>query len=243
MKTERILYFMVSFCICISFANTYGQHDLKNGRDVEEVYQKFPGRVDTLLSSIDLDFNGLEKVKTARAAGDVVAACKELLNYFHDAKTAQFLRREIPAPSTQTVPGADSILQGIFTFYDAPAAVPSRLSGRLDWNYRGPADDIEWAWGLNRHYHLQTLLDAYFKTGNAVYAKTIDLHIRDWVISSLPYPAKKSSTEMWRGLEVSFRVKVWARVFFGLMESGYLSPATQLLLLTSLTEHTHYLRN
>src|SRR5690606_434884 len=64
-----------------------------------------------------------------------------------------------------------------------------------------------------------------------------------WVISSLPYPAMKSSTAMWRGLEVALRAKVWVGAFFALVNDDHLSPATQLLMLTSLPEHTHYMRN
>src|SRR6185503_1568100 len=66
---------------------------------------------------------------------------------------------------------------------------------------------------------------------------------RDWIISSLPYPGVKSNTELWRGLEVSFRVKVWARIFYGLINCPELMPATRLLMLSSIPEHAHYLKN
>jgi len=48
---------------------------------------------------------------------------------------------------------------------------------------------------------------------------------------------------MWRGLEVSFRIKAWSRVFYGLMKNKLLTPATRLLILSSLPEHGHYARN
>ena len=47
---------------------------------------------------------------------------------------------------------------------------------------------------------------------------------------------------MWRGLEVNFRVKQWAKLFYALNNTAYLSPATQLLILTNMPEHAHYLR-
>jgi hypothetical protein len=120
--------------------------------------------------------------------------------------------------------------------------VPRLPDGHLKWDHNGPEDDIEWAWALNRHYPISHILPHYFKTKDAKYARYIDSFIKDWIIQSWPYPAKKSRTAMWRGLEVSFRVKVWSEVFYGLMNSGYISPATQLLILSSLPDHAHYAR-
>jgi hypothetical protein len=85
-------------------------------------------------------------------------------------------------------------------------------------------------------------LPYYFETKDEKYGHYIDSFIKDWIIESWPYPAKRSRTAMWRGLEVSFRVKVWSQVFYGLMDSGLISPATQLLLLSSLPDHAHYAR-
>jgi hypothetical protein len=48
---------------------------------------------------------------------------------------------------------------------------------------------------------------------------------------------------MWRGLEVSFRAKTWSRVFFELWNTKLVSPATRLLILSSLPDHAHYARN
>jgi len=113
----------------------------------------------------------------------------------------------------------------------------------LNWSCTGPEKDIEWAWALNRHYPVPPVMEAYFKTGHPKYARFIDLFIKDWIISSWPYPQVRSSTAMWRGLEVSFRVKIWSKVFFGLMQTKLISPATQLLILSSLPQHAHYARN
>ncbi len=242
-KVTRCSFSFIGILLALSVGQVYGQAKWKDLQTVEDAYAAFPKRLDSLLTKFDLNFPGFQRVREAVNRGDAVAACKELLNYYRAGETAQFLRKEQPSPSSQRDPAADSIVKDIFVFYEAPAKVPRLADGHLDWRYRGPQDDIEWAWALNRHYHLQTLLDAYFRTANPLYAKTIDAQIQDWVTSSLPYPGMKSSTELWRGLEVSFRVKAWARIFFGLINTDLLSPATRLLLLSSLPEHTHYLRN
>ncbi len=59
----------------------------------------------------------------------------------------------------------------------------------------------------------------------------------------MPYPAEKGSESIWRGLEVAARVKVWSQIFYGLLNNPNISPATQLLMLSSLPDHAHYNRN
>ncbi len=71
----------------------------------------------------------------------------------------------------------------------------------------------------------------------------IDLFLRDFIIASWPYPGVKSSTSVWRGLEVAARVKVWSKIFYGLINTDFLSPSTQLLVLSSMPDHAHYNRN
>ena len=68
------------------------------------------------------------------------------------------------------------------------------------------------------------------------------MFLRDFIIASMPYPAVQGSGSIWRGLEVSFRAKVWSCIFFGLINNEYLSPATKLLILSSLPDHAHYNR-
>lgn len=244
MKTKIVRVALGSALLTLLYVSDgYSQRDWKKLRTVEEVCQAYPGRIDTLLSLLDPNNQDLAEVRRLAANHKTVQACTALLAHFRNGSTAEFLRRPSPARSEKTDPAADSIVRSIFTFYELTDVVPYRPNGQLDWSYTGPDDDIEWAWALNRHFHISSLLKAYLATGNPRYAETIDSHIQDWVISSLPYPRVKSSTAMWRGLEVSFRVKAWAHAFYALLPSDMLSPATALLLLTSIPEHTHYMRN
>jgi hypothetical protein len=208
-----------------------------------DLFKAYPERIDAIFKNTDLNNPGLEKVKSALEKNDKVKACEQLLSYYSKGSTAAYLRKDLPKATSKRSSEADSIVNRIFTFYNQPYRVAVDQEGHLDWACHGPADDIEWAWGLNRHFHINTLLSAYFSTGNIDYVKTIDRDIKDWVLSSLPYPAVKSSTEMWRGLEVSFRVKTWSSVFYSLIKSPCLSPATRLLILSSIPEHAHYARN
>jgi hypothetical protein len=209
----------------------------------KDVCAAYPDQMKSIFENLDLNYKGLENVKKAYEKNDLPNACDLLLKYFSKSETAGRLKKEQPKFSEKTVSEADSILQDIYTFQRIAGHVPRLPDGHLNWSFNGPEDDIEWAWALNRHYPVNGLLSAWYETGNPVYAKYIDNFIRDWIIQSWPYPAKKSSTAMWRGLEVSFRVKTWAQVFYGFKNNDYISPATKLLILSSLPDHAHYARN
>ena len=247
MKGRKLL---ISTCFCmaviaIPLFTVQGQSltDWKKIQTVADVCTVFPERMEIVLQQINLDFPGLEGVKKAYGEKQVEVACQLLLDYYRKDATGAHLRIEKPQVTQAMNPDAEKIMRNICTFYNQEAKIPYTADGHIDWSFHGPTNDMEWAWALNRHYSVQTLFGAYRATGNPQYAQTIDLLIKDWIIAGLPYPAKKSNTEMWRGLEVHFRVKVWSNVFYAFNNTAYLSPATQLLILSSIPEHAHYLRN
>jgi hypothetical protein len=221
----------------------YNLGDWKSINTIEDVCTSYPDRIISLFEALDLNINGLQSAGTAYKNGSLPQACKLLLEYFKNGNSVPYLRMNKIPVTQNRIPAADSLLQDICTFYSQPAKVPHNPDGHLDWKYHGPTDDIEWAWALNRHYAISSLFDAYLKTGNTEYSAAVESRLKDWLISSLPYPAKKSSTELWRGLEVSFRVKLWARVFYALINDEVMTPATRLLMLSSIPDHAHYARN
>jgi len=229
--------------LVISFSGNSFAQNWQQITTVDDVCSVYPDRMKTMLQTLNLDFPGLEKVKQSYQNNDIPQACKYLLGYYKNGNTAQYLRREQPPVSQKTTTFADSIIQDIYTFQLVTDKVPRLADGHLNWDYTGPEDDIEWAWALNRHYPVSYLLPDYYKTGNLKYARYIDLFIKDWIMESLPYPGVKSNTAMWRGLEIAARVKTWANVFYGFINTNFISPATQLLILSSLPEHEHYSRN
>lgn len=210
---------------------------------IEDLHAAYPERLEGLFEHLDLDRDGLEGVEQAHERGNVVMAAEHLLDYYRESDVRKKVSRDAPPVSNGTVPAADSIVQDIITIQGVSDRVPRLENGHLDWDHTGPEDDMEYAWLHNRHGAVSTLLQAWLDTGNPTYARHIDSYIKDWIISSWPYPGVKSSTAMWRGLEVSFRVKRWAEAFYQLMDTEYLSPATRLLILTSLPDHAHYARN
>lgn len=210
---------------------------------VDDVCNTYPKRMQELLGALNLDTPGLEEVEQAFHQGALSEACEALLKYYQNSKSGAWLRREAVALGKAQDQSADAVCEDRLTFYEQTSLVPRRADGRLQWDHMGPSNDKEWAWALNRHYHLGQILAAYRRTGNPKYVAKIDASLQDWISSSLPYPKKKSSSAMWRGLEASFRVKVWAKVFYELQDHEQFSNAARLLLLSSLPEHAHYLHH
>jgi hypothetical protein len=210
---------------------------------VEDLCESYPETVKRMFDQLNLEYQGLEKINTAVNTNQMVDACNYLLAYYRDGKMAKELRREQPEETGRTLAFADTILTDVFVIQNVRGMVPRKDDGHRDWYYKGPNNDREWAWLSNRHSQINTVLSTYFETGNPKYVKYIDLFLRDFIIASMPYPAVKGSGSIWRGLEVSFRSKVWSRIFYGLINNEYFSPATQLLILSSLPDHAHYNRN
>ncbi|MFA6813845.1 MAG: alginate lyase family protein, partial [Bacteroidaceae bacterium] len=152
-------------------------------------------------------------------------------------------RKKQPVESQKTVAWADTILTNVFTILKVKGKIPFCKDGHRDWYYKGPNNDAEWAWLSNRHPQLDTLYSVYFRTGNSKYVDYTDEFLRDFIIKSWPYPAKRGSNSIWRGLEVSFRAKVWTKIFYGFINNPRFNEATKLLILSSLPDHAHYNRN
>lgn len=219
------------------------QNKWKQLVSVEDICRAYPQKMTEMLNQFDLERPGLEQVRAGVVNDDLVSACSALLEYYESGSTAEHLRRDPPQETTATVASSDTTLKDVFIIQNVRGQVPIGDDTHRDWYYKGPNNDREWAWLSNRHTQINQVLNTYFETGNPKYAKYIDLFLRDFIIKSMPYPAEKSSTSVWRGLEVAARVKVWSRIFYGLINTQYLSPATQLLMLSSLPDHAHYNRN
>ena len=234
------LKLLFAITLMVITASVIAQPNWQKISTVEEVCTAYPEQINFIFQSLDLSRPGLEEVSKAYASNDLLLACKNLLTYYSKSK---LVTTAFPQATQKTTPAADSILQDIYTFQRISGKVPRLPDGHLKWPYAGPHNDVEWAWALNRHYPVTDLIKAYTETGNPKYVAYIDTFVKDWIIKSWPYPGVRNNTAMWRGLEVYCREKCWSNVFFGLMNTKLISPATQLLILSSLPNHAHYARN
>ena len=239
---QYVLYAIVTLYTTVP---SYCQESIswQNITTVEDVCLTYPDRVASLLAALNLNHPDLQDVRQAFEKKDLVVAGTTLLQYYENSNNALHLRKETPPVGNRSVADADTILNNVFSVQNVRGQLPIGTDGHRDWYYKGPNNDREWAWLSNRHSQINYLLSVYFDTGNPKYAKYIDLFIRDFIIKSFPYPAVKSSTSVWRGLEVAARAKVWSRIFYGLLNNPLLTPSTRLLMLSSLVDHAHYNRN
>lgn len=205
---------------------------------VEDLCVSHGDTVRKLLDALDLEKPELRAVRSSIETDDIPGACHALLHYYE----VRFPAVTPDTNGTFDTAAVDAMLEDRFVFYGVEDGVPRVSGGGLDWSWRGPTNDREWAWALNRHFYLSSFLDAWLSSGNTAYIRKIDELIKDWVISN-PYTGKKDSSAAWRGLEVALRMKGWQRVFSTLQNEPAFSPAARLLMLTSLPDHAHYLRN
>lgn len=235
--------FFFSTLVLLLFSGIITAQNWQHINSIEEVCIAYPEKIKIMFDQINLDYQGMENVNQSYLLGNIEDACKYLLEYYKNGNSASWLRKIQPEKTLKTEALADTILNNVFVIQNVRGRVPYGDDGHRDWYWKGPNNDREWAWLSNRHSQISHVFDVYFETGNPKYAEYIDLFLRDFIIKSMPYPGVKSSTSIWRGLEVSFRAKVWSRIFYGLLNSEYLSPATQLLILSSLPDHAHYNQN
>ncbi|GMV93204.1 MAG: hypothetical protein AMXMBFR82_29820 [Candidatus Hydrogenedentota bacterium] len=201
-----------------------------------------PDRVERLFEALDLELPPLAPIRQHVQDKDWNKACDALLEHYRQAGNPAFPQAaERPARSDAAIAIADAALNDTFTFYDQTATVPRRPDGGLQWDFTGPENDNEWAWALNRHFHLDSLLNAYRMTGDAKYAAAWDAQVRDWILHN-PFAKPNENPLVWRGLETFFRVRAWARGFYTLQDEPAFTDETRILLLSSIPDHARYLR-
>lgn len=207
---------------------------------VEDVVGAFPEHVKALFEALDLDRPGLEAVRGAYAAADLVVAGEALLAYYRGSDSGHWLRKLEPATEINDahLREADDALSDIYHGFGDRGQIPRRSDGHLDWSHQGPNRDRQYALRVNRHQFVSRLLAAYQATGNPVYMQRLDEDLRDWLIAAdgqvVPYREHTS-------LEPSLRLPVWALVFYALQDEPRFHQATRLLMLMTLPDHADYI--
>ncbi|MBS3762398.1 MAG: alginate lyase family protein [Planctomycetes bacterium] len=209
----------------------------KDVRTARECAQKYPERMEKLLSSLDLSRSGFKKVRSARNSGDIAMACEAVLAYYRKSKNAGWLRISSIEETDKTDPRAEKIINDILTKKSVSAKVPRGQNGHLDWGFMPEKGGHQYKCVVNRHHHIGRLLNAYRTTGNPDYAKCIDRNLRDWIIASEGDPVPWNT----HALEPANRLPIWARLFYGFLDDKHLSDSTRLLMLACMPAHVQYL--
>jgi Heparinase II/III N-terminus/Heparinase II/III-like protein len=201
----------------------------------------YPKRIKNLLSSLDFSKKELKKLNHFRERTSCSYTCTTLLQVYQNKDSGSFSQKVVSGAGFLTVVHEQSLLDTDLIFQAVSSKVPLRDDGRLDWNYQGPYGDREWAWLLNRHYHLLDLFNVYQANGDLAYIQCLNKQLIDWIISS-PCQGSHETWAQWRGLEAAFRSVHWSQIFYGLQAVDEFTPAARLLLLSSILDHAYYLR-
>ena len=209
-------------------------------RPKQEQMEPAVGDSRTLLSRLNLDFPGLERVKAA--AGDPVAATKEFLTYFRnggagkhplDKNTKTCMLGNCASPEDMEV--ADNALKHFFV---GQAAYPPHFCGEdIDWS-TAPVPDNEWVWQLNRMVFWLSMGKAYWHTGDEKYAKAWAEQLTDWIRKN---PNDEAHPYAWRSIEAGIRGHQWMELFQYFVDSPSFTPAVLTAFLNSCYDHASYL--
>ena len=210
-------------------------------QSVEWVCKHETRRVKRLFDSLDYTRSGMEPVRVAVAAKDYPHACRALIDYYRNATTASPLRLKPVAGTGARDANCDALMADQLEVYSTRAKITRTRGGGIDWKSRGPKNDPEWNHALNGHFQFDTLLRGYRKTGRSEYIRRIDADTRDWILSN-PVPGEMINDGPWQGMMAASRMRNWIEVFYGLQIANEFSPATRILMLSSIRDHADYLQ-
>ncbi len=225
---NKFLAFIIFFAISVSVSPIVSNAD------------SFVNEVNLLMSRIDLDREGIEKVKHNLDSPE--DAAKELLVYYKGRETVKHpVSRSAKekslgnCASADDLKSADNALKHIFI---AQSAYPPHFCGEdIDWS-SSPVPDNEWIWQLNRMYFWDAMARAYWHTGEEKYAEEWGKQLIDWTKKN---PNDKDHKYAWRSIEAGIRGYSWSNLFQYFIGSPSFTPEILVAFLNSCYEHAEYL--
>ncbi len=200
------------------------------------------GKVDAeeyakLLSRIDTDYPGLERVKAM--IDDPSAAVENLLQYFRSAKYTVKHPDDTDAKpgsaSRKDIEIADNALKHIFI---GQSSYPPVFCGDdINWA-TSPVPDNEWVWQLNRMGFWSAMGRVYRAAGDEKYAKAWAEQLKDWVRKN---PNDAEHKYAWRSIEAGIRGYRWTGLFRQFIDSPSFTPDVLAAFLNSCFDHASYL--
>jgi heparan-sulfate lyase len=194
-----------------------------------------------LLSCLNLDFPGLERVSAA-AAENPDAAMNELLIYFKNGGAgkhpiARHAKKDCfgNCASPKEMEIADNALKHVFV--GQPSYPPYFCGEDIDWS-TCPVPDREWVWQLNRMNFWIAMGKAYWHTGDEKYAEVWAKQLTDWIRKNPNDPAHHYA---WRSIEAGIRGNQWMELFQRFIDSPAFTPEVLTAFLNSCYDHASYL--
>jgi heparan-sulfate lyase len=198
------------------------------------------GAINKLLSRLDLNAPGMEKVK--RWLEDPPKAAAELLSYYrardfvkHPVDRTKRASMAAKYATERDIHVADEALKHIFI---GQSAYPPYYCGDdINWGLR-PVSDNEWVWQLNRMGFWDALGKAYWHTGDEQYAREWCLQLLDWTQKN---PRDEEHDYAWRSIEAGIRGYRWTNDFYRFLDAPTFTPQVLAAFLNSCYDHASYL--
>ncbi len=208
-------------------------------------------------NQINLDYQGLEKVRTAVLKSDFYSARNAYLKFLRNRNYPQShhsttLAKTYPSTKRKSSKSqAEQVLQNTFLHEN----VSYRFPRKIDWHFN-PTDTKqnqkykksykrEWTVLFNRMKSTRLLANAFEDTGNPIYAQKVDELIKDW-IQDCPPVAPETDEEIWRSswrsLEAGIRCGIeWPVAWLKTIKSNEIQDSTLMDWVKSWMQHGEYL--
>lgn len=195
-----------------------------------------------VLSFLNLDHPGLEKVKAAAQATDHDAASQELLAYFRATRGAS--STTVKPAGTQERVHADDALRHYFRG-NKDVHPPVFRGARIDWTGRAFADgreihDGEWYLQFQRLTWWPALAHVYAATGDERYFREWRFELVRWAEDILPF-TRTTPGFVSRGMETCSRCAAHIRVLPAMLRSPQFDAKTLLYFLASFHEQADHI--
>lgn len=196
---------------------------------------------------IDLDYPGLQKVKTHVNAKNYDKAQEELLTYYRQRKFIQhpevnradrekFTNKKL---SSSTLEKANKGLQHQFFVHKGYGYFD--YGDTINWQY-WPVKDNEVRWQLHRMYWWIPMGQAYWSTGDEAYAKEWVWQMRDWMKDNPRGLSKENDRFAWRQLETARRVQDQTNLFNYFIDSRHFTSDFLIEFLYNYHVHAEHVR-
>ena len=218
------------------------------GQDADWFCKTFPDWREHLFAQLDLTDPAMATVASLAEDGDWPAACRALLAHYRDARVKPFWQAEFKRHSHYDADGAERMLKGEVYALNLWQQLPSRPDGGWDWCCSGLEETGVQNW-VARQGMFGNLVVGYFTTGESRLLRAYESLLGDWIAIT---PQREwqagdvhenmASIFPWGNwLDVSIRMRFWARAFFMLLDDGQAGEALLLLMLSRVPEHGAYL--